>query len=1089
MKDCRHLIKLFPSGQNLKVIEQFDQQGYSSLSGSGNYSSKAFLIADLLREIKSIKKVLWICSDQPHKENVARALSLWAEAPVYDLDLEENAMRDRSLERKNKIKTMELVSLVLQKGVSRFLTVTYKDLFQLYPSVSEVEKGILKITQRDEIDNVSFFESLIRLGYEVSMDAFVEKGEYFRQGDLLTIWPVNSEAPIRMELSFDEVEKISIFDQTTKEDVSELKEVEIYPISVPEGGATLLSYFGKETLVLDDEVEFPDSETESFEKTMAARNPESRYIEFRSFMEETPYHHHLHYLSVLKYYNPMDFIADLREKMSQNWTVFLFTKHPEQYHNLFKEKGIAYCDYSKGGYDGGAEVVIFSIGQEDVFAEAFQNPALKLTLITDRNVGNFVETEKRAPERQKVYMDFLTGLKAGDFVVHSDHGIGQFLGLDKRTIDDVTREYLKIGYAENDKLFVPIDQADKVSKFIGSGDKPPRLTRLGSAEWNTIQNRVRKETEKIAQELLELYAERESARGYVFGPDTQRMIQYEKNFEYEETPGQMRAILDVKSDMEGKRPMDRLVCGDVGFGKTEVAMRAAFKAVEGGKQVAVLAPITILVDQHYKNFKKRMEGFDVRIEMLSRFRTPAEQKKILRAMEKGEIDIIIGTHRLLQEDIKFKDLGLVVIDEEQRFGVKQKEMLKNLRKEVHILTMTATPIPRTLNISLHGLRDISTITTPPPGRLPIVTEVRRFSLGLIKGVVEKEIERGGQIYFLHNRVQTIDDMASKLRSLLPKARIIVTHGKLRPDDLEQRILAFKNGEYDVLVSSTIIENGIDLPNANTLIVNSAERFGLAQLYQLRGRVGRSRKQAYAYFLYHMKRLPLDAKKRLRAIVEANELGAGFQIAMKDLEIRGAGDILGANQSGAIQVVGVSHFIRMLNQAVDDLKKGRKVTEEGGVPEVTIEIPLPAYVPDEYIISSKEKISVYQKLASADTLEYLTGLRTQLTEDYGHMPEEVANLFRVLEIKMLAKKARIINVKAENVHSDEDRQIILHMSSFVRPENILSMLECNANWIISGTKLKIKFKDLGVSWVEELKKSLAALGKKAKNVPGSEVEKA
>ncbi len=1088
MKDCRHLIKLFPSGQNLKVIEQFDQQGYTSISGGGNYSSKAFLIADLLREIKTLKKVLWICSDQVHKDNIARALSLWGEAPVYDFMIEENQVRDRKLERRNKVKLMEMVSMILQKEVSKFFTITYHDLFRLYPSASDIQANVLKVAQRDEIDSVSFFERLIQLGYEVSDDAYTEKGQYFRQGDLLTIWPVNSEFPMRMELAFDEVEKIAIFDQATKEDVSELKEVEIYPITIGEGGVDLLSYFGKESLVLDDEVEFPDEETERFEAAMAKRNPESRYMEFRSFMEETPYHHHLHYLSVLKYYNTLDFIADLREKMSQEWTVFLFTKHPELFHNLLEEKGVSYRDYSKGEYRGGAEVVIFPIGQDDVFPEAFQNPALKLTLITDRNIGNFVETEKRAPERQKVYMDFLTGLKTSDFVVHSDHGIGQFLGLDKRTIDEVTREYLKIGYAENDKLFVPIDQADKVSKFIGSGDKPPKLTRLGSAEWNTMQNRVRKETEKIAQELLELYAERESAKGYAFHDDSQRMIQFEKNFEYEETPGQTRAILDVKRDMEAKKPMDRLVCGDVGFGKTEVAMRAAFKAIEEGKQVAVLAPITILVDQHYKNFKKRMDGFDVRIEMLSRFRSPAEQKKILRELERGEIDIIIGTHRLLQDDIKFKDLGLVIIDEEQRFGVKQKEALKNLRKEVHILTMTATPIPRTLNISLHGLRDISTITTPPPGRLPIVTEVRRFSLGLIKGVVEKEMERGGQIYFLHNRVQTIDDMAAKLKSLLPKARIVVTHGKLRPEDLEQRILAFKNGEYDILVSSTIIENGIDLPNANTLIVNNAERFGLAQLYQLRGRVGRGRKQAYAYFLYHMKRLPLDAKKRLRAIVEANELGAGFQIAMKDLEIRGAGDILGANQSGAIQVVGVSHFIRMLNQAVEDLKKGRKVTEENSIPDVTIEIPLPAYVPDEYIISSKEKISVYQKLASADTMEYLTELKSQLTEDYGKMPDEVANLFRVLEIKMLAKKARVINVKAENVHSTEDRQIILHMSSFVKPENIMSLLDQNSKWIISGTKLKIKFKDLGVSWVEELKKSLAALGKKMKNAPGSEVEK-
>jgi len=894
--------------------------------------------------------------------------------------------------------------------------------------------------------------------------------------------------PVRVEMSFDEIEKISVFDQLEKVDVSEVEALVIYPIAVPEDGAALLSFFGRGDLVLDDEVEFPDSELEQFEEAMRQRNPESRYLEFRSFMEETPYHHHLHYLSVLKYYNPLDFASDLREKMEQEWTVFLFTKHPEQYHGLFLDKKLPYVDFAPGQIPSRQEIVIFEIGKDDVFPEAFQNPSLKFAVITDRNTNALGETEKRMPERTKVYTEFLTGLKANDFVVHSDHGIGIFLGLDKRTIDEVTREYLKIAYAENDKLFVPIDQADKVSKFVGSGDRPPKLTRLGSAEWNTMQNRVRKETEKIAQELLELYAERESARGFVFPSDTARLIQFEKNFTYEETPGQLRAILDVKRDMEGKKPMDRLVCGDVGFGKTEVAMRAAFKAVEGGKQVAVLTPITILADQHYKTFVKRMEGFDVRIEMLSRFRSPAEQKKILRALERGEIDIIIGTHRLLQEDIKFKDLGLVIIDEEQRFGVKQKENLKTLRKEVHILTMTATPIPRTLNISLHGLRDISTITTPPPGRLPIVTEVRRFSLGLIKSVVDKELDRGGQIYFLHNRVQTIEDMASKLRSLLPKARIVVTHGKLRPEDLEARILAFKNGEYDILVSSTIIENGIDLPNANTLIVNSAERFGLAQLYQLRGRVGRSRTQAYSYFLYHMKRLPLDAKKRLKAIVEANELGAGFQIAMKDLEIRGAGDILGANQSGAIQVVGVSHFVRMLNQAVDSLKKGKKVEEGNAIPEVTIEIPLPAYVPDEYIVSSKEKISVYQKLASADTLEYLTELKNELTEDYGKMPEEVANLFRVLEIKMLAKKAGIINVKAENVHSTEDRQIVLHMSGKVRPENIMSLLDCNSKWIISGTKLKIPFKDLGVSWVEELKKGLGALGKKVKNVPGSEVEK-
>lgn len=1082
------MITLFPKGQNLRVVEQFDQQGRTSISGGGNASSKAFLIADLMREVEDLHNVLWVCSDHQHKEHAARSVTLWGDTRVYDFEYEENPLKDKAVDRRNRVRVMEMIALIGDKSRPSFFTIEYKDLFRHYPSLVEMKEKELVLKEGDAMDAMEFFERLIEAGYEVSMDAYVEKGEYYRHGDSLTIWPVNTDFPLRLEIGFDQIEKISVFDQEEKKDLNELKEVTLYPLNVKNWNTPLLSYFGRGSLVLDDEVEFPDDEGEAFEEAMEGRDTESRYLEFRSFMEESPYHHHLHYLSVLKYHNPLDFASDLRDKMTNEWTVFLFTKHPEHYEGLLKDRNISFLNWKKGEPMQSKQVTIFKLEKDAIFPESFQNPNLKLMVVSDRNLSGLGGEEKKPAASQRAYLDFLTGLKAGDYVVHSSHGVGQFMGLDKRTIGDVTREYLKIGYAENDKLFVPIDQADKVSKFIGAGDRKPRLTRLGSAEWGTVQSKVRKETEKIAQELLQLYAERENAKGFIYSQDSPTMLEFERKFPYEETPGQLRAILDVKRDMEKKRPMDRLVCGDVGFGKTEVAMRAAFKAVQDGKQVAVLAPITILVDQHYKSFVTRMEEFNVRIEMLSRFRSPAEQKKILKALERGELDIVIGTHRLLQKDIKFKNLGLVIVDEEQRFGVKQKEALKELRKEVDLLTLTATPIPRTLNISLHGLREITTITTPPPGRMPIITEVRRFSLGLIKTVVEREMERGGQVYFLHNRVQTIEDMAGKLRSLMPKARVLVTHGKLKPEELERRILAFKQGEYDILVSSTIIENGIDLANANTLIVNQAEKFGLAQLYQLRGRVGRSKKQAYAYFLYHMKRLPVDAKKRLRAIVEASELGAGFQIAMKDLEIRGAGDVLGANQSGAINVVGVSHFIRMLNQAVESLKRGRKV-EKGEAPlEVTIEIPLPAYIPDEYIVSSKEKISVYQKLASADTESYLMELREELVEDYGKMPAEVANLFQVLDIKMHAKKAGIINVKAENVHSTEDRQIVLHMSDKVKPENIMSLLQHNGAWIISGTKLKASFVDLGVNWVAGLKQSLVALGKKAKNLPGDKVEK-
>ncbi|MBI5754810.1 transcription-repair coupling factor, partial [Candidatus Peregrinibacteria bacterium] len=794
---------------------------------------------------------------------------------------------------------------------------------------------------------------------------------------------------------------------------------------------------------------------------------------FTSFFEDEENSVHLQYLSLLQYYSVADFINDVLEKKNNNWKVVIFTKNFSELSAIFRDRNILF--QTEVGQRDDTGIFLFEIDKEALFPHSFQNPREKICMVTDRDLATFKD-RKRAISSQKMYLDFLTSLRVNDYVVHSDYGIGVYQGLERRTIDGVTREYLRIAYAENDKLFIPIDQADKVNKYIGAGDSAPKLTRLGSAEWATVTNKVRKETEKIAKELLALYAERYRAVGFAFPPDTPEQEAFEKTFPYEETPGQIRAILETKQDMEKVKPMDRLVCGDVGFGKTEVAMRASFKAFLARKQTAFISPITILTDQHYHSFINRMEPFHVRIEMLSRFKTRREQEEILKKLERGEVDVVIGTHRLLQSDIKFKDLGLVIIDEEQRFGVKQKEALKELRKEVDVLTLTATPIPRTLNIALHKIRDISTITTPPPGRLPVLTEVRRFSNHLVREVILREIARKGQVYFLHNRVQTIDSVAERLRILIPEARFVVAHGKLSNDELEKAVIDFKDGKYDVLVSSTIIENGIDLSNANTLIVNNADRFGLAQLYQLRGRVGRSKSQAFAYFLYHQQKLPLDAKKRLKAIVEASELGSGFQIAMKDLEIRGAGDILGVNQHGAINVVGVSHFMRMLNKAVEDLKEGKTMKTEQ-IADISVELPLTCFIPDYYIVNTKEKINVYQKLAAADTMEYLEELSSELIEDYGQLPREVRNLFRVLELKIFAKKSNLTAIKAENIHDPEERQIVLSLSERVLPENIANMLEYNHTWIISGTKLKIKSKDLGVNWFHELKENVKRLGEK------------
>jgi transcription-repair coupling factor (superfamily II helicase) len=700
-------------------------------------------------------------------------------------------------------------------------------------------------------------------------------------------------------------------------------------------------------------------------------------------------------------------------------------------------------------------------------------------MLTDREIFSL---RKAGKERsvQKLALDFITSLQPGDYVVHMEHGIGHFEGMTQKEIDEVSREYLELTYAEGDKLFVPVDQADKLSKFVHEEGEEPVLTRLGTNEWKRVNDKLRAETKEIAKELLNLYAKRAKAKGHAFGDDNERQRKFEEAFPYTETPGQLKAIEDIKKDMESPHPMDRLVCGDVGFGKTEVAMRAAFKAAEAGKQVAVIAPITILADQHYRNFVERMKPFNIKVEMMSRFRSAAEQRVTLEKLRKGDVQVVIGTHRLLQDDVHFLNLGLVIIDEEQRFGVKQKEKFKEMRASVDILTLTATPIPRTLNLGLHKLRDITTITTPPPGRLPIITEVRKYSDELTRQAILTEIKRGGQCFVLHNRVETIDAFAQKLRTLVPEATFVVGHGQLKPETLEERIIAFKDGKYSVLVSSTIIENGIDLPRANTLIVNEAERFGLSQLYQLRGRVGRSKLQAYAYFLYHSQKLKDDAKKRLRAIVEACELGSGFQVAMRDLEIRGAGEILGASQSGTMQTVGVSHYLRLLKNAVEELRSGGKGDAEDEDITVEIQLPVEALIPSFYITENEEKISVYQKLAGSEDEGVLKEFENDLREEYGELPTPVKSLFAILRLRLACRRSGVLRVKSEE--EGKQRVIVLTLSSRVTAKEIMQLLQENPQWKISGTTLRVPESVLEQKaekgdWIGHLTKEVALLQRK------------
>jgi transcription-repair coupling factor (superfamily II helicase) len=604
----------------------------------------------------------------------------------------------------------------------------------------------------------------------------------------------------------------------------------------------------------------------------------------------------------------------------------------------------------------------------------------------------------------------------GDYVVHIEHGIGIFQGLTTVELESVEREYLLVQYAGSGKIYVPIHQADRLSRYVGADDRPPQLNKLGSAEWARVRKRTQQAVEEVAGELLELYATRETITGHAFSPDTPWQAELEAAFPYIETEDQIRAIDEVKADMEMHQPMDRLICGDVGYGKTEVALRAAFKAVLDGKQVAMLVPTTVLAQQHFNTFRERLQPFPVDVEMLSRFRSRHEQTDVLERLDGGQVDVVIGTHRLLSTDVAFKDLGLLIIDEEQRFGVTHKERLKQMRTEVDVLTMTATPIPRTLYMSLAGVRNISTIDTPPEERLPVRTHVGEYDDNIVRHAILREIDRGGQVFFVHNRVLGIEQVRRRLVQVVPEVTVGVAHGQMRESDLEQVMIRFVNREIDVLLCTSIIESGLDIPNANTLIVNTADRFGLAQLYQLRGRVGRGAQRAYAYFFYdNPRRLTEDARRRLETIREASELGAGFSIAMRDLEIRGAGDILGIRQHGHISAVGFDLYTRLLAQAVQELKT-REIGETFAptLPApITISLPLATFLPSDYVSEHTLRLRLYRRMAQLATLDEVDGFAAELADRFGVIPDEVDNLLYQLRLKVLAGMALVEGIAAED----------------------------------------------------------------------------
>ena len=698
--------------------------------------------------------------------------------------------------------------------------------------------------------------------------------------------------------------------------------------------------------------------------------------------------------------------------------------------DILKENQINY-KYEQEAENVKPGEIIVTIGG---FSSGFENYDLNLIVVSLQN--NFEEPVKRKKKLSSTFKDsekiVFADLKPGDIVVHQTHGIGQFIGVNTITADGVTKDYIKIKYRNDDILYVPTNSLDSVRKYIGGGDdSSPRLNKLGGKEWSATTSKVKKNLEAVAKDLIELYAKRQKIKGFSFSPDTPWQKQFEDSFPYTETDDQLRCIQDVKKDMEKPQPMDRLLCGDVGYGKTEVAIRAAFKAVMDQKQVAYLVPTTILANQQYEEFKTRMQEFAINVELLNRFKTKKEQDEIIKKLKLGEVDVVVGTHRLLSEDVNFKDLGLLIIDEEHRFGVKDKEKIKKLRTNIDVLTMTATPIPRTLHMSIVGVRDMSVIYEPPHNRKPVQTYVLEYDQEVITEAITKEIERGGQVFYLFNQVEGIEKKANEISMLVPEAKVGFAHGKMSGRELEEIMESFINHEINVLVCTTILESGIDIPNANTIIVENADRLGLAQLYQIRGRVGRSDKQAYAYITYKRDKLLSEvADKRLKAIKEFTEFGSGFKIAMRDLEIRGAGSMLGEMQHGHMEQVGYDTYCKLLDEVIKEMQ-GIEVVEEQ---DVQIDLAVSSYIPDNFIENSSQKIEIYQNIALCRTEEELQNVIDEVIDRYGRLPKELENLIDIARIKQLARKANILKIAQR-----ENGIVFYFVKEKIKPEMVNALI--------------------------------------------------
>ncbi len=1032
-------IQIPENNENYALFERYLARSFSFAITGLTTILRLFLIT----KIKKIsdKKILFITSSEQNALKYQNDLQK-AFAEKSDLLPFQNISMYESISP-NRYDYAEQIRILNEKP--DIVICPVKALLEKFPKKEFFEQNSISIKVGDEIDLKKLSQKFIDLGYKRAT-MVSDIGEFSIRGDIIDFYSLDKH-PTRIELWGDEIVDIRYFNNETQKSIEKLKSSKIMPMykftldkGIPkeikpedEDGyfegieiyqnyfnnelVGILDYFDDYILVFDETSElYPKYEfiDKNFEEQLQenlklglnidlkGRN----HIPFEEFIQKSAGFVKIALNNFLD--SEMDNIVEFNSGTVQNfgaklddiidyinsrqeYKIIIATDYPERVKEILAEGNIFNIEYNE------------SISSHGAVLEDF-----KTIIITDRELFNKrtkeITSTKRSYYKEKPeYIENINDIKEGEYVVHSIHGVGIYKGLSQQEIDGQLKDYLTIEYANKDRLHIPAEQINLLVRYRGSGSIKPKLSRMGGKDWENTKTRVKKEVEQVAYDLLRLYAKRKMQKGIQFLPDTTWQVEMEEAFEYTETPDQMKAINDIKTDMESEQPMDRLICGDVGFGKTEVAMRGIFKAVTSGKQVAVVVPTTILAFQHYQTISERFKPFGVNVELLSRFRTQKEQKETVKHLATGECDVVVGTHRLLQNGIIFKDLGLLVIDEEHRFGVRHKEKLKQLRENIDIITMSATPIPRTLYMSLSGIKDISIINTPPKNRLPIKTYVGEWNENMVKNAIIHELDREGQVFYLYNRVETIDEFKVKLQKLVPNAKIAIGHGQMDEKTLEKVIIDFANHEYDILLATTIIENGIDIPNANTMIIHNADKFGLAQLYQLRGRVGRSQRQAYCYCLYtKSKEITQDAVQRLKAIKEFTNLGSGYQIAMRDVEIRGVGNILGTKQHGHMVNVGFDTYCQLLEETVQELQ-GEAVNK---TEPTIVDINITAFIPDEWVGSSEQKMIEYKRLADVKSdieLDYIT---EEWKDRFAKPPESVENLIKLIKIRLAATDVKI-----------------------------------------------------------------------------------